>query len=234
MTSTSSRSKRKGGTSRSGATRRTSTKRSGGTRGRRFGSNGGLLLWGFLALLVVLFAAIAFVSRSSGPEITTAEASGSALPTFEPGEDPAVGQPAPTLSGQALDGSELTIEPGDGTPKAIVFLAHWCPHCQREVPVVQQWIDGGGVPEGVEVVSVATGIDRNRPNFPPQDWLEREDWTVPTLVDGGDTAGRQYGLSTYPYVVMVDGDGNVVQRWSGETTADQWSARVGKLTGDTG
>lgn len=234
MTSTSSRSRKRGGTSRSGrsgAARRTSTKR---TPRRRRSRGGNLWLWGFLGLLVVGFAAIAFVSRAGDPEITSAEVSGEALPTFQPGEDAAVGQQAPTMTGQNLDGDPLTIEPGDGTPKAILFLAHWCPHCQREVPVVQQWLEDDGLPDGVELVSVATDIDRNRPNFPPQDWLEREGWEQPTIVDGDNAIARAYGLATYPYVVLVDGEGDVVQRWSGETPIEQWEARVGKLVDNAG
>ena len=223
MTSTSSRSK-----SKSAKNRRSGTKRA--KAGRRRSSGGGLFLWGFLGLLVVLFAVIAVVSRTGGPEMTAAEASGETLPTFAEGDDPAVGQPAPTLTGQTIDGEAITIEPGDGTPKAIAFLAHWCPHCQREVPVVQQWLEQGGLPEGVEIYAVATGIDRNRPNFPPQDWLDRENFEVPTLVDGNDAARNAYGLATYPYWVLVDGDGEVVERWSGESSEQEIDARIGRLT----
>ncbi|HEX6254847.1 MAG TPA: TlpA disulfide reductase family protein [Euzebyales bacterium] len=189
-------------------------------------------MWVFLGVLVVLFGVLAFVSRSTGPaaEITEATASGEALPPLaQGGSDPAVGSDAPELTGQTLDGESMTIEPGDGTPKAIAFLAHWCPHCQREVPTVTQWVEDGGLPEGVELVGVTTGIDRNRPNFPPQDWLEREEWPAETMVDGNNTAAQAYGLTNYPYWVLVDGDGQVVLRWSGETTPQQLSERIGQL-----
>lgn len=188
------------------------------------------MLWGFLGVLVVLFVGIAVVSRSGEPAITEASVAGEALPQFaNESPDPAVGQPAPELTGQTLDGEPITIDPDDGTPKAIVFLAHWCPHCQREVPVVQDWLEENGAPEGVELYAVATDIDRNRGNFPPQDWLEREGWQVPTLVDGDDVARNAYGLRTYPYWVTIDGEGNVVQRWSGETQPDQLEIRLDRV-----
>jgi thiol-disulfide isomerase/thioredoxin len=216
MTTTSSRSKKK----------RSSKSRS---RSRRSNS---LFIWIFLAVLVVLFVVIAFISRSdvgTGVDITSAQVSGEALGEFGEGPDGAVGQRAPTLSGTSIDGEQMTIEPGDGTPKAIAFLAHWCPHCQREVPTVVSWAENGGVPEGVEVLGVATSIDRNRPNFPPHDWFENENWTFPTLVDGDEAARNAYGLTTYPYWVLVDGEGNVVERWAGETTPDQLDQRIGQL-----
>lgn len=220
MTTTSSRSKKK----------RSSKSRS---RSRRSTRSGNLFIWIFLGVLVALFAVIAFISRSdvgTGVDITPAEVSGEALQPFQDGgPDGAVGRPAPTLSGTSINGEEMTIEPGDGTPKAIAFLAHWCPHCQREVPTVVSWMENGGLPEGVEVIGVATGIDRNRPNFPPHDWFEREAWQAPTLVDGNEAAREAYGLSTYPYWVLVDGEGNVVERWAGETTPQQLDERIGQL-----
>ncbi len=221
MTTTSSRSKKKGASAKS--------RRKG--RGRRSARGANLYIWVFLGVLVALFAVLAFVSRSSGPAatITNAEVTGETLQPFSTGLDSAVGTPAPQLSGTTIADEPMTIEPGDGTPKAIVFLAHWCPHCQREVPVVTQWVADGGLPDGVELVSVATGIDRNRPNYPPQAWLEREDWPVPTLVDGNNAANQAYGLTSYPYWVLVDSDGNVVQRWSGETTPQQLDERIGGL-----
>jgi len=220
MTSTSSRSRNK---SKRPASKKS---RSGGRRSTR-GNN--MAVWIFLGVLVVLFAVIAFVSRSSGPEITTAEVSGAALQPAGTEPDGAVGQPAPTLTGTSTEGEDMTIQPGDGTPRAIVFLAHWCPHCQREVPVVVDWLQGGNLPDGVELVGVTTGIDRNRPNFPPQQWFERENWDTPTMVDGNNAAAQAFGLSSYPYWVLVDGDGKVVQRWSGETTAEQLTERIGAL-----
>lgn len=219
MTTTSGRSKKRASTT----SRRSTRKR------RSRGAN--LYVWIFLGVLVALFAVLAFVSRSTGPaaSITDADVSGEALPPFDTGVDGAVGTQAPQMSGTSVSGEEIAIEPGDGTPKAIVFLAHWCPHCQREVPVVTQWVEDGNLPEGVELVGVATGIDRNRPNFPPQDWLEREEFPAPTLVDGDNSVGQAYGLTTYPYWVLVDGDGNVVQRWSGESTTQQLDERLGAL-----
>jgi thiol-disulfide isomerase/thioredoxin len=219
MTTTSSRSRKK----------RSSKSRA---RNRRRRGNNNLFLWLFLGVLILLFAGIAFVSRSGvgTTEITEAQASGDTLPPYQQGADAAVGTKAPEITGETFEGEEVTITPGDGTPKAISFLAHWCPHCQREMPTVVDWVDNGGLPEGVELIGVATGIDRNRPNFPPQDWFENEGWPGSNVVDGNNSVAQSYGLSNYPYWVLVDGEGNVVQRWSGETTPQQLDERIGQLT----
>ena len=155
---------------------------------------------------------------------------GAALPALPSGgTDPAIGRMFPGMSGvSVLDGSALAI-PADGRPKLVVYLAHWCPHCQKEVPLLQRWIDDGGVPEGLDLYAVSTGVRADRDNFPPAGWLAEEGWTVPTLADSQDMdAARAAGLTGYPFFVGVDGDGRVVERTSGEqpigvidTLADQ-------------
>jgi thiol-disulfide isomerase/thioredoxin len=146
---------------------------------------------------------------------------GTALPKYAPGgSDVAIGQAIPEVSGAGFDGTPATIE-ANGKPKVILFLAHWCPHCQAEVPVLQAWADAGGVPSGVEIISVATAIDPNAPNYPPDEWLAREGWTFPVIVDPTNSVASAYGLSAFPFWVFVGPDGTVRARATGEmSTAD--------------
>jgi cytochrome c biogenesis protein CcmG/thiol:disulfide interchange protein DsbE len=137
---------------------------------------------------------------------------------------------APTVQGADFDGTPVAIQP-NGRPTAIMFIAHWCPHCQREVPVVQSWIDANGMPPNVDFLSVATGIDPSRPNYPPDEWLAREGWTVPVIVDPTNSVAMAYGLPAYPYWVFLDGDGKVVARTTGELTTAQLVAYLGSITG---
>lgn len=203
------------------------TRTSTAARAARAGE-GSKKTWIFVGVgLVVAFAAILAVALAS-EETDSSEAvaevtvSGDALPLFDdPADDPAVGQPAPALSGTGLDGQPLEITPGDGTPKVIAFFAHWCPVCQTEVPLLVDWVDDGLVPEGSELVAVSTGVDPARGNYPPGAWFRREGWEQPTLVDDSTSpAARAYGLAAYPYLVAVDGEGNVVQRVSGAQPRD--------------
>ncbi|MFM8303938.1 MAG: TlpA family protein disulfide reductase [Actinomycetota bacterium] len=147
-------------------------------------------------------------------EVTTG---GAALPDYTgAGKDPALGMAAPTIGSVDFQGRNVEVGGATGSPYAVVFLAHWCPHCQAEVPRLVSLAQNGRI-EGVEVVGVATGTSQANPNYPPSAWMEREDWPFGVMVDdAANTAARKYGLTGYPYLVLVDANGRVVGRTSGE------------------
>lgn len=172
------------------------------------------------ALLLGVAVGATLLSDSGAPtgvaETRPVEITGDPLPQLGPGTDPTVGMPVPELRGRSFDGSQVAIA-DDGVPKAIWFLAHWCPHCQAEVPRIVDLVTADGVPEGVDLYSVSTGADPTAANYPPSAWLEREGWTIPVLTDDrSGSAARAYGLNAFPFLVLVDADGRVVSRTSGE------------------
>lgn len=164
-------------------------------------------------------------------DLPAASVDGAQLPGLvrDGSPDPATGAAAPILTGPALAGGDLTVGAGDD-PTIVLFLAHWCPHCQREAPVVRAWLDAGGLAgSGVDLVGVATGIDPAQPNFPPDAWLDRIGWTAPTLVDNDGAAASAYGVTSFPFWVVVE-DGEVLARFSGALGADGLDALVAGLS----
>jgi cytochrome c biogenesis protein CcmG/thiol:disulfide interchange protein DsbE len=194
------------------------------------------LVIGGVATVVVIAAVAAVVIAGltlagvAEPASSPVAISGEPLPTLsDPAVDPAVGRRLPSLSGIGLDGEPLQIGPDNG-PMAIVVLAHWCPHCQSELPGIVQLIDRGGVPAGVTVVGLSTSIDAVRPNYPPSAWFEREGWRQPTLIDDATSdALRALGLNTFPGFVFVDSQGAVTLRLTGEIGADRFGAILASL-----
>jgi thiol-disulfide isomerase/thioredoxin len=181
-----------------------------------------------LGLIVALAASIATepeIDESIGFGDPTVE--GDPLPVHAVGtEDVAVGLTAPTVTGADWEGNPVSIEP-DGTPKIVIFLAHWCPHCQAEVPVIQKWIDEGNVPDDIELVSVNTGTNQLRPNWPPQEWLEDEGWTVPVIMDDELTSvAVGFGMSATPMFVVLDGQNTNLGRVTGELPVESLNSLV--------
>jgi thiol-disulfide isomerase/thioredoxin len=111
----------------------------------------------------------------------------------------------------------------------IVFVAHWCPHCQAEVPRLVS-LAKQGVFDGVQVSAVATSTSDQAPNYPPSAWLKDVKWPFPVLADSeAGTAAKAYGLSAFPYFVLVNPDGTVAGRGTGELPEDQLEANITAL-----
>ncbi|MEO6570828.1 MAG: TlpA disulfide reductase family protein [Ilumatobacteraceae bacterium] len=134
--------------------------------------------------------------------------------------------------GAAFDGTPIRVDPAVNGPTMLVFLAHWCPHCNDEMPRLNDLRDAGRFPVDLNIVAVSTAVDPSRPNFPPSQWVVDKDWTYPTIADGIDVqreeliAATAYGLSGFPFVTLIDGQGVVRARWSGEREEDQVIALI--------
>lgn len=194
-------------------------------------------------VMVLVIASIIFISSggddddsvSTDPDapleygiITT---DGDPLPQLpDAGDDPAVGMLAPSIVSERAEG-QVRLEPGPGgEPTMVVFLAHWCPHCQAEVPRLAE-LDAEGVFDDIRVVNVLTATTPERDNYPPSAWLDREGLEGERLFDDEQgTVAANYGLSGLPFIVFLDADGNVVERVSGEQPAEVIESAVATIT----
>ncbi len=148
---------------------------------------------------------------------------GDPLPPLEDGvADTAIGVAAPVLTGERFDGTPITIGgPSDG-PTMVVYLAHWCPHCNDEIPELIALAERGDMPADLNVVAVSTGVREGEANYPPSEWLTDRAWPWDVMADDPDaTAFLVSGGSSFPYVMLLDADGNVVARASGSRGADE-------------
>ncbi len=179
-----------------------------------------VILGGAVAAAVVVVFAIA-IAGSKQEEVTypNAVVQGSSLAPAAGDPlgvgDPVIGEVAPIIEGQDLDGTRARIG-ADGEPTVALLLAHWCPHCQRELPLVVDWLAQHEPATTPRVVAVATAIDPLKPNYPPEEWLEQEGWVHEVIYDAAGEVPEAYGSSGFPFFVVLDGEGKVVRRLSGE------------------
>lgn len=192
-----------------------------------------------VAAIVIAAAVIAVVaggsSSSEGPkavaETFDVTVKGSPLPAFADGPaDPAVGMMAPTLLGSNFDGTPRVIDPAAGRPQLVVFLAHWCPACNQEVPELVKWHEQGRVPANLSVTAVSTGVREGSANYPPSRWLDKRswpsaDWAVMADSKSSD-AGNAFGVRSYPSSVIIGSDGRVLARHSGVLGLDAYEVWV--------
>lgn len=175
---------------------------------------------------------LATTTTTTRPEVAASVIiSGEALPRFGDGPDPAIGMPAPTVSGTDFEG--ITVEIGSSDSyQVVMFLAHWCPHCQSEVDLLGPWLEASPPPAGIEVLSVSTGVSSDRPNYPPSKWLNGADWPVPVLLDTADgEVAQAFGLNAYPFWVVTDPNGAVLVRTAGSLPLESVEALFENLAG---
>ncbi|HMS24926.1 MAG TPA: redoxin family protein [Acidimicrobiia bacterium] len=134
----------------------------------------------------------------------------------EDGSDAASGMLVPQITAQDFSGKTNTVIP-EGKPYVITFLAHWCPHCRKEVPAIVKLHDENKLPENVDFIAVATGTSEQQVNYPPSQWLLEENWPWKKLADDQNgSIAKAFGLTGYPYLIFVNADGTVSSRLSGE------------------
>ncbi len=140
-------------------------------------------------------------------------------------DDLAVGKVAPVVSGESFDGTPITFGGPSENATLVVFLAHWCPHCNDEIPELLALDAAGELPDGLDVIGVSTAVDPEADNYPPSDWVVEKGWAWPTMADDENlTAIQAYGGTSFPFAVVLDADGTVLARRAGSSSAAETTA----------
>lgn len=201
-------------------------------------NSGTFILIGAFVVMAVIAVVVAMLVSGGDKEVDTnlsqtqAISVQGSLPALEgDNDDGAGGSASPVIDGKTFAGSSVTA-PVAGEPTMIAFVAHWCPHCQKEVPLITEWAGEGGL-KGVQLVAVATATDKTQPNYPPSAWLSSVGWPGKVIADDTkSSAGKAFGVTGYPTLVFVDGEGKVRARMSGEQPVEALDAAIAKIAPD--
>ena len=148
-------------------------------------------------------------------EVNNVSLAGDTLPLMADGDDPALGLIAPEVTATSLaNGNPITL--GPGRARVIGFFAHWCPHCQDELPEITAWLAENQLPPNTEFIAVSTVVDEGRGNYPPSAWFNEVGFSSPVLVDDADNSLLGgFGFTGFPAFVAIDASGTVVARAGG-------------------
>lgn len=169
-------------------------------------------------LTAVLLAVAAFVAGAVG----AAQAAGN-VPLAIGADAPAVDEPTPA---GPFDSAK------SGKPYVLELFAVWCPHCQREVPVLNrlQQVDGGRV-DIIAVPASPFGFDHTS-SLQPADletFARRFNTAYRIGFDGLFSLGYDYGLVSFPTIYVVDGSRHVTAVETGEVPFETLHADVAAL-----
>ena len=123
--------------------------------------------------------------------------------------------PAVTL--KTLDGGSVQSETlsNDGKPFIIDFFATWCKPCNRELSAIAEVYEDLQQETGVKIFAVSIDQAQNTNKVKPL--VDQNEWEYDVLLDPNSDLLKALGGQMIPFVVVVDGKGNIVAKHSGYT-----------------
>ncbi len=184
------------------------------------GSNRGIVLAlaGFTAVAIVVIALFAVISTTGGGDASN----------FTPNDQGLlqVGSEAPKSTVETADGGSVSVGGGDAEATMLVFFASWCPHCQNEAPIINDFED-----EYEDLRIVMVGADGTQGDTPDdvRKFVERYDIQSPAAYN--PDLGQRYQLTGYPTVYVIDGNGEIVAANSGEAPREVYEEWIQEALG---
>jgi thiol-disulfide isomerase/thioredoxin len=157
------------------------------------------LTLGLLAVLAI--ATIVYMNRVPPAATVSANALGQLT----------VGQAAPDFSVSTTAGP-FQLSKAGGKPTLLEVFASWCPHCQREVQVIDPLYTAfKGKVNFVAVNGDARGIDGSSPETQADvvEWAQKFGVLYPVAFDPDLDVRAKYLQSGFPTLVLIGADGKI-------------------------
>ena len=123
--------------------------------------------------------------------------------------------PAVTLkdiNGKTVQTDQLS---NNGKPFIISFFATWCKPCNRELSAISEVYPDWQDETGVKLIAVSIDQAQNINKVKPL--VDSNGWEYDVLLDPNSDFKRALGIQMIPYVLIVDGQGNIVYKHNGYT-----------------
>lgn len=117
-----------------------------------------------------------------------------------------------TLDGKTVDTAQLS---NDGKPFAVSFFATWCKPCNRELKAISEVYADWQDETGMKLIAISIDQAQNANKVKPL--VDGEGWEYEILLDPNSDFLRAMGIQMIPHVLIIDGDGKVVDSRSGYT-----------------
>ncbi len=138
----------------------------------------------------------------------------------------AKGQPAPNITGTALDGSTVDLASLRGKPVVINFWASWCGPCQQEMPLLAQKAQEHA-DSGLQIVGVLS--DDTADNGRAFETKYGATW--PSVIDGNGAIKQAYQVIGRPQSYFVDRNGVLQSIQIGYLTDADFERQFGLISG---
>jgi cytochrome c biogenesis protein CcmG, thiol:disulfide interchange protein DsbE len=139
---------------------------------------------------------------------------------------PLIGRPAPTTTGETLQGTSVDLARAKGRVVVVNFFASWCPPCQSEAPQLNAFAyDQSKKADGAQMV----GVIFNDSNAAARNFVLSYGVDYPVVIDSHGNIANAWGVASPPTTYLIGPDGRVAMAYLGPLTAAQLDADVTKI-----
>ncbi len=131
----------------------------------------------------------------------------------------AMEEPPARFQVQSIDGESYSLESLEGKFVVLSFWATWCMPCRAEIPILNSIYE-----ELHDDGLVVLGITAEE-NAVVQDFLSERPISYPVVLDEYGSLSNRYSIQAYPTLVMIDPEGNLVDRTTGLDPLLKWKIR---------
>ena len=123
----------------------------------------------------------------------------------------------PAVILKTIDGKTVRTDTlsNNGKPFIIDFFATWCKPCNRELDAIAEVYDEWKEETGVKIFAVSIDQAQNIHKVKP--FVNSHGWEYDVLLDPNSDFKRALGIQMIPFVLVCDGQGNIVDKHDGYT-----------------
>ena len=148
------------------------------------------------------------LQHAKDPKFVEAGSTPSSGPTGT--ESPLVGEPAPDIQLDFLEGGKFNLSKYRGRVVVLDFWATWCGPCLQTMPIVDSVVEEYA-DQGIELIAV------NLEEQPSQikSMLERHKLAMKVALDRNGVVAARYAVTAIPQTVVIDREGRVARLFVG-------------------
>lgn len=137
------------------------------------------------------------------------------------------GQQLPEFKMTSQDGKLIAISELYDKPMLVVEWASWCPHCQKQLPIVQQMYEKYG--DQIHFVLLNMNEPGKETKETADQYIKEKGYTFPYYYDENQSAADLLQVQTIPSMYLVTKQQQVKNVLVNHTTAENFSTELQEL-----